>query len=265
MESKMMLFKPNQLICINRVMFNRFQLESINIMLKIAQDKIISNNLQMLLSFDEILNYKYKLKLNFLLDNISYKKDRRQLAEIKSSIEELSKINIETLDKNYPLNNFNIFKDIYYDYTMDEIVYSLNDRLAHSFVNNTYIEPKEEFEVLQSANKDVKGFFTMVNISFENKTMSKSKDFSYNFIENVFRLLNLSSTSDNCNEIYELSDFKKLIGLKEEEYPLPNIFRSKVLSVIVEDFKKCGIDINLTLLGRGKYANKVEFNMNMLK
>ena len=270
-EDSNIFYKPNQLIVMNRVDFSRFQIESINIMLKRAQDLIyynsrlskgeIFNPKQKVLSETEMLNFKHRLKFETLFKSSSYNKDIRQIKQVKTAIEALAKINIETLDP-HKFGVFNIFQNITYDETLGEIIYILNNRLTYSFLNGTCIIPENDDFIKIPIDEENKVFYTPVDINFENKNMTNCRDFSYNFAEIVFRFLKLFTRGGSYKKIYELSEFKKLIGLKEEEYDTPKAFRSKVLKVIEDDLKKYGMSINLKLLGRGKNANKIEFTIN---
>lgn len=155
-ESELVIFrKPNQFLTMNTTGLNRFQAESLNVLLHEAQKSNSSNSVY---GKTEMNRNKYGVKMEYLLKMTSDNKDCRQFKDIKIFIDALSKFRLSSIDGVHGnIKHITVFPSIKYESEKGVVEFTLEDSIEHCVLNTTFLGESKR-------SKNPKKYFTAVDI-----------------------------------------------------------------------------------------------------
>ena len=281
-KNEMVIFrKPNQFLTMNTTGLNRFQMESLNVLLHEAQK---SNATNMVYGKTDMNRNKYGVNLNYLLDMISDKKDNRQFKNIVEFIEALSKFRLTSIDNLHGnIESMCVFPSIKYNSNEGYIEYTLEDSIEYCVLNTTFIgesgskngNPKKYFTAIDikpiKYNKPTIDKLTGEVIGYKETSLSVACIGVLNFlIRNMHLWYNdkygkntvLELDEDefrcyaNCSNRSVFEDDKV-----EMKYEKPSELKKLINNVVEEIYLAFGVNLDINIRKSGRIINCIDFKV----
>lgn len=265
MEGLKLFYKPNQLISVGKEDISRLQFESMNVLLKKAQDKIhynvgISDGTikkkegEKALSEAEMLTYRYYINIDDYMDSVSLSLRPKDMRVVESLLKDLSMTQLESHHKT-KIEFQNIFQSVAYNINHHRIEFEISNSITKLFMSKCgLIDEKGEYQ---------KGHYTAIphyNKKFKELIGNvKLSDSSLYFYEWIMQYAKQSQQNIYTDEkpFYthvKIEDLKDILGCKS--YSLQD-FKKKILKKAKDDLSKLKFYIDYSVIGRGKNAEDI--------
>lgn len=265
MKDLNLFYKPNQLISVGKEGITRLQFESMNVLLKKAQDKIHYNvgvsdgsikksEGEKVLSEAELLTYTYYINIKDYMDNVSLSLRPKDMRGVEKLLKDLSLTQLESHHKN-KIEFQNIFQRVTFNINYHRIEFQISTEITKLFISKCgLINENGEYKsgnytAIPHYNKKFKELIGNVKLS----------DSTYYFYEWIMQYAKQSQGSIYTDDkpFYtnvNIEDLKDILGCKS--YNLQD-FKKKILKKAKEDLSKLNFHVDYKVIGRGKNAEDI--------
>jgi len=223
------LFMPNQLLYMDLTGMDRFQIESMEVMLQ---------NAQSILKFGNDISDKgvFRIESSKLFDSITDISSRIKLKELENKLKKLISIPVRTFDK-HSLTVFSLFPEIKVAFDKGYVEYTMSNHLIDSFNNKvSVIQPKNEKE------KKSGNFTPMDLLKIKNMSLT---DYTRNFFRSAMVSFTHMQKLKTAELEFSIDEFRAImsIGTKYKRY---SDLKEHVLDNISSELSEHGIYVEFS-------------------